>query len=152
MEIPFSPERIAEGKARFGHLAEEAGLEYGERTRWYDSKPAHEATLWAAALGRADSFKRAVFRAYFVHDRNIGSPDVLADLAADLGLYGDDLRRALHDGRHRAEVEAQYEEARRIGVTAVPTFVADDRYALVGAHPYENFQTLIARVGAAPRR
>jgi predicted DsbA family dithiol-disulfide isomerase len=28
----------------------------------------------------------------------------------------------------------------------VPTFVADDRYAIVGAHPYENFQKLMAAV------
>ena len=151
MEIPFSPERRATGRANFERLADEAGLPYGERTRWYDSKPAHEATRWAAGLGRADDFKRAVFQAYFVENRNIGSPEVLADLAAGLGLDGDDLRRALAEGRHRAEVEAEYEEARQLGVTAVPTFVADDRYALVGAHPYENLQKLMAHVGVARR-
>jgi predicted DsbA family dithiol-disulfide isomerase len=150
--VPFSPERVAEGRARFGRLADEAGLEYGERTHWYDSKPAHEAVVWAAALGRTDDLKRAIFRTYFVANRNIGSPDVLAELAAGLGLDGDDLRRALVEGRHRAEVEAQYQEARELGVTAVPTFVADDRYALVGAHPYENFEKLMAHVGASPRR
>jgi len=151
MEVPFSPERIAEGRARFGRLAEEAGLEHGERTHWYDSRPAHEAVVWAAGVGRADDFKRAVFRSYFVENRNIGSPERLAELATGLGLDGDDLRRALTEGRHRAEVEAQYEEARQVGVTAVPTFVADDRYALVGAHPYENFEKLMAQVGAARR-
>jgi predicted DsbA family dithiol-disulfide isomerase len=151
MAVPFSPERIAEGRARFGALAEAAGLEYGERTHWYDAGPAHQATVWAEVLGQADAIKRAVFRAYFVHNRNIGSADILAGLAVEIGLDGADLRAALAEGRHRAEVERQYAEARAIGVTAVPTFVADDRAALVGAHPYENFQKLMAHVEAMRR-
>ena len=151
MEVPFSPERIAEGRARFGAMAEAEGLEYGERTHWYDSKPAHQAALWAGALGRADDFKRSVFRAYFVHNLNIGSADVLAEIAGGLGLDAADLRAALAEGRHGAEVEAQYAEARMLGVTAVPTFVAASRAALVGAHPYEIFEKLMAHVGATRR-
>jgi predicted DsbA family dithiol-disulfide isomerase len=91
-----------------------------------------------------------VFEAYFVHDRNIASADVLAGIAAELGLDGDDLRAALSEGRHRAEVEAEYEEARAVGVTAVPTFVAGG-YALVGAHPLESLRKLLSHVGATPR-
>jgi predicted DsbA family dithiol-disulfide isomerase len=151
MAVPYSPERLAEGRARFGALADAEGLEHGPRTHWYDSKPAHEATVWAAALGHADDFKRAVFRAYFVQNRNIGAPDVLADLAADLRLDGDDLRAALADARHAGQVEQQYAEARMLGVTAVPTFVAANRAALVGAHPYESFEKLMAHVGARRR-
>src|SRR5690242_19926852 len=93
-ELPFSPERLAAGRSNFERLADEAGLPYGQRTHWYDSKPAHEAYLWAAERGAGDAFKRAVFAAYFVGDRNIASPDLLSGIAADLGLDGDDLRAA----------------------------------------------------------
>ena len=139
-ELPFSRER----------LADEAGLPYGQRSHWYDSKPAHEAYLWAQERGSGDAFKRRVFEAYFVNDRNIASPDVLAGIAAELGLDGDDLRRALTEGRYRAEVEAEYAEAREVGVTAVPTFVAGG-YALVGAHPIENLRKLMEASGARRR-
>jgi predicted DsbA family dithiol-disulfide isomerase len=149
-ELPFSPERLAEGRRTFERLADEAGLPYGQRSHWYDSKPAHEAYLWAQERGSGDAFKRRVFEAYFVNDRNIASPDVLAGIAAELGLDGDDLRRALTEGRYRAEVEAEYAEAREAGVTAVPTFVAGG-YALVGAHPIENLRKLMEHVGASPR-
>lgn len=149
-EISFSPERRAAGRASFQRLADEEGLVYGERTRWYDSTPAHEAVLWAGARGQADAFKRAIFVAYFANDRNIGSADVLVELADELGLDGADLRLALREGRHRAEVLAQYDEARAIGVTAVPTFVASG-YALVGAHPIENLRKLMEHAGASTR-
>ena len=149
-ELPFSPERLAAGRSNFERLADEAGLPYGQRTHWYDSKPAHEAYLWATDRGAGDAFKRAVFEAYFVGDRNIASPDLLSGIATEHGLDGDDLRAALAEGRYRARVEEEYEEARQVGVTAVPTFVAGG-YALVGAHPIENLRRLVEHVGASRR-
>ena len=82
-----------------------------------------------------------------MHDRNIGSPDVLAEIATELGLDAGDLRAALAEGRFREAVREQYDEARAVGVTAVPTFVAGG-YALVGAHPLENLRKLMDAAGA----
>ncbi len=149
-EIPWDPERIARGRSAFEKMALEAGLEIGPRTHWYNSDLAHEAKEWAAEQDMAEPFYRAVLRAYFVEDRNIGSPDVLAELASGIGLDPTDLRLALAERRYRQIVQDQYDEARQIGVTAVPTFVADN-YAIVGAHPYESFRRLMAAVGAAPK-
>ncbi len=139
--------------ARHGHFAEAAaaeGLEVGERSHWYNSRPAHEAAAWAAANGKDEEFRKGVFRAYFVEDRNIGSADVLGEIATGVGLDPADLRAALEQGRYREQIEQEYEEARQIGVTAVPTFVAN-RYAIVGAHPYESFVKLMETVGEEPR-
>ena len=137
---------MAAGRSNFARLADEAGLPHGERTHWYDSTPAHEATEWAVEQGLGDAFRGAVYKAYFVDNINIGSADVLADIAAQVGGDAEALRAALQEGTYRDRVQAQYEEARGVGVTAVPTFVADDRYALVGAHPYENFRKLMEAV------
>jgi predicted DsbA family dithiol-disulfide isomerase len=92
----------------------------------------------------------AIMRAYFVEDRNIGSPEVLVEIATGLGLDGEDLRQALVDRRYRRRVEDEYQEARQIGVTAVPTFVADN-LAIVGAHPYRSFERLMDVVRARRR-
>ena len=97
--IPFNPARMAAGRSNFALLADEAGLPHGERTHWYDSTPAHEAAEWATDLGAGEKFRWAVYQAYFVEDRNIGSPDVLCELAGQLGLDADDLRAALAEGR-----------------------------------------------------
>ncbi len=57
---------------------------------------------------------------------------------------------ALAERRYRPQVRDEYEEARQIGVTAVPTFVAEG-YAIVGAQPYEVFHRLMQAVGQRPR-
>ncbi len=75
---------------------------------------------------------------------------MLAELATEQGLDAADLRKALEEGRYRQDVETQYTEARQIGVTAVPTFVADGK-ALVGAYPYEMFEKLMAMIGTPKR-
>ena len=141
--LPWDPETRAKRASHFAEAAAAEGLEVGERKHWYDSEPAHEAALWVDAQGGdGAAFRKAVFRAYFVEDRNIGSADVLAEIAEGLELDGEDLRAALSSGRYRENVEQEFEEARQIGVTAVPTFVSG-KYAIVGAHPFSSFEKLM---------
>ena len=137
-------------RANFARLADQEGLEHGDRAHWYDSTPAHEAAEWARETGAGDTLRHAIFRAYFVHDRNIGSTDILCDVASEAGIDATDLRTALNEGRYHDRVAAQYQESRAMGVTGVPTFVSG-RYAIVGAHPYENFLKLMEAVGATPK-
>jgi predicted DsbA family dithiol-disulfide isomerase len=155
MPIPWPPERRAAGRDQFRRLADAAGLPYGERTHWYDTLPAHEAAEWVGARdpgdgAAADAFRRAVFEAYFVHDRNIGDGEVLAGIAGALGLDAADLRAALAQHRHRDAVEAQLADARESGVDAVPTFAAG-RYAVVGAQPYDVLRRLMGAAGYLPK-
>ena len=166
MDIPWPPERRAAARANAARLAEQAGLEFGERSRWYDSALAHEAAEWAReqdAPALEEEFRRTIFRAYFAELRNIGDADVLVDTAASVAVSGAtgtelrytpehlaDLRAALAERRYREAVQRQFQEAREIGVTGVPTTIAG-HYALVGAHPYEQFRRLMAAAGAQER-
>jgi len=148
--VPWPPEVRAQRGGNFRRLADEAGLPHGERSHWYNSTPAHEASEWARELGAEDAFRHAVYQAYFVADENIASTDVLARIATELGLNADDLLAALAEGRYRDAVQAQYEESRQVGVTGVPTFVAGG-YGVVGAQPLETLKRLMAAVGEEPR-
>lgn len=149
MDIALPPERLAAGRASFQRLADEAGLPYAQRTRWYDSLPAHEAAEWAHdrySPEQEEEFRRAIFAAYFAHGRNIGDPAVLEALASTIGLDGADLRRALVEHQYRERVQAQFVEARETGVDGVPTIVAG-QYAVVGAQPYAIFERLMEVIG-----
>jgi predicted DsbA family dithiol-disulfide isomerase len=148
--IPWPPERIAQGRAAFERMAQATGLPYGERKHWYNTDLAHEATEWARDRDALGPMHHAIMRAYFVDDRNIGAPDVLVALARDLGLDAADLEAALNERRYRERVQEQYAEAREIGITAVPTFVAGE-FAVVGAQPEEVFARLMSAAGACRR-
>jgi predicted DsbA family dithiol-disulfide isomerase len=140
--VPWPPERLAAARSHFEQVANAEGLAYGTRTHWYNSVPAHEAALWADEHGDGEAFRRRVYRAYFDELLNIGSADVLADIAASLEMPADDLRAALAEGRYRDEVSRQFELARDNGITGVPAYIAG-RYLLVGAQPLEVYRQLI---------
>ena len=87
-------------------------------------------------------FDGAVFDALWQDGRDIGDPDVLADLAADAGVDPALVERALDDGALRGRVRGMFEDASQQGVTGVPSFVYDG-YLARGAVPPEQLERLV---------
>ena len=126
--------------------AAEAGIEMLRPDLIPNTHKAHEATEFARDGGRLAEFQRAVFHAYWEEGRNIGDADVLCELAAACGLDAAALRQALVEGRYAARVEEQFAWSRAAGVSGVPTFVFNDRFAVVGAQEYLVFQDIAGRI------
>ncbi|MFC6989660.1 DsbA family protein [Haloplanus sp. GCM10025708] len=112
-----------------------------------DSLPAQIASVYVDETypDRWRAFDEAVFDALWVDGRDVGDIDVLADLASDVGLDGDELRAAVDDADRRDRVFARFREAREFGITGVPTFVYGD-HAARGAVPPEQLASLVEGV------
>jgi predicted DsbA family dithiol-disulfide isomerase len=91
---------------------------------------------------RWPDFDWAIFEALWTEGRDVGDPDVLADLAADVGVDPDEVREAVADDDLRERLRGQFEAAQRQGVTGVPTF-AYEGYAARGAVPPEHLERLV---------
>jgi predicted DsbA family dithiol-disulfide isomerase len=78
---------------------------------------------------------RRLFAAHFSEGRDVGDPDVLAALAADVGMDAGTVRAYLASDAGTNEVKAEIAAAQRQGVVAVPTYVFDDKYVVEGAQP-----------------
>jgi predicted DsbA family dithiol-disulfide isomerase len=121
------------------------------RTVTSNSHLALEAAEFATENERAWEFHSAMFKAYFDDLEDIGRPETVLRVAAEVGLDVNELRRAIEDRRYRQGVDEDIEWARSVGVTAVPTFVFDGRYAMVGAQEYDAFEHMIRQVGGRRR-
>ncbi|MWC27281.1 DsbA family oxidoreductase [Paenibacillus sp. MMS18-CY102] len=89
----------------------------------------------------------ALFKAYFEEGIDIGSIDHLMRIADSVGLEDtDELASKLLLGDGEDAVAADLQRAQRIGVTGVPFFVFDGKYALSGAYPKEDFAALLNRL------
>lgn len=129
-------------QARLKKAAAELGIPLGERTKTYNTRLAQELAKWAEAQNAGDAFHRAVFKAYFVDGKNIGRVDELVSIATTLGLPGEEARKVLMSGTHKYAVDADWDRAKQMGITAVPTFVmGPDR--TTGAQPYEVLEKLV---------
>ena len=130
-------------------IAKDEGLDYDfASVRHTNTVKAHQLLHHAKAHRLQLEMKERLLRAYFVEGRHIGRPEVLADLAADVGLDRDDALRSLLDDEHLGAVEADQRTAARYGINAVPFFVIDGRYGLSGAQPAEVFAKALAKVAA----
>ena len=120
------------------------GLPYGERARTYNSRLAQELGKWADTQPGGEAIHDALFRAYFVDARDISRPEVLLEIAGQVGLSVEGAREVLERRTFKDAVDADWALSREYGITGVPTFVAG-RYGVVGAQPYEVLQNLVRR-------
>jgi predicted DsbA family dithiol-disulfide isomerase len=138
-------------QARMRGLMAQEGLPYGQRTRTYNSRLAQELGKWADTQPGGEHLHEALFRAYFVDDKNIGQIDTLVDIANSVCLSAATARQVLETRQFQAAVDADWQRSRALGLTGVPTFVANGR-GVVGAQPYEVLERLVLIAGGAPRQ
>ena len=134
-------------------MAADGGIEMKRPPVIPNTRKAHEATEFAREHGSAKTLlalHRAVFRAYWTDERNIGDSAVLCAVAASCGLDALALQEALEDGRYVPVVEEQMQWARAAGITGVPTIVYEGRFAVVGAQDYEVFLDVARRALTRP--
>ena len=114
-------EMIRDMQLRLLQIAAAEGLPLTERTRTYNSRRAQELGKWAESRGLGDRFRHAVYRAYFVEGSNIARVDELLRIAAAVGLPPDEGRAVLAEQSFAAAVDADWQRAAELGITAVPT-------------------------------
>ena len=131
--------------------AEAAGLDIdlGAIARTPDTTDAHRLIHWAGLEGRQTPVASFLFEAYFREGRDIGDPEVLADLGARAGMDREMVARLLATEADRDLIETRDAHARDRGVTAVPTFVVGERHVVPGAQPPDLWLRVIDEHAAA---
>ncbi len=134
--------------ARVVDAAEKAGLtiDFEAMKRMPNTLDAHRVIHWAGLEGRQGAMVSALFRAFFREGRDIGDAATLADLAGEAGLDRVMVERLLATDADVADITARDSHARSRGVSAVPTFVIANQYALSGAQPVALWQQVIDEI------
>jgi predicted DsbA family dithiol-disulfide isomerase len=79
----------------------------------------------------------AVYAAYFEQGRDIGDMETLVDIAGAAGLERAAMRELLLSDAGQEQALADALWAQRAGISGVPFFIVDDKYAWSGAQPPE---------------
>jgi predicted DsbA family dithiol-disulfide isomerase len=88
----------------------------------------------------------AIYAAYFENGRDIGNRDVLADIATENGLDGMQIRATLTTNQGEAEVFDDVSFAGQAGISGVPFFIFNHKYAFSGAQPPEMIRRVLLQV------
>ena len=157
IHFPLHPETPPEGKSlaelfagrdltpmreRMKALMAEAGLEYGDRTHIFNSRHAQELGKWADSKPGGEAIHDALYRAYFVDNKNIGDVEELVGIAEAVGLDGHEARRIIIERGYKEAVDKDWQRSREAGVKGVPTFYGND-LVVVGCQPYETLEKFV---------
>jgi predicted DsbA family dithiol-disulfide isomerase len=116
-----------------------------DRIRPGNTFDAHRLLHLARERGVQGAVKERLLRAYLTDGEAIGEPEVLARVAAEAGLDPGEARQVLSGEEYASAVRADEDEARRLGIHAVPFFVLAGRYGVAGAQPVEALREALAR-------
>ena len=148
----FGEERAQMINASMAETAREEGLEFRQQpgARSPNTLSAHVLMHWAAEEPAVDASALAerLFKAHHVDNHDLGDPDVLAGIAGDLGMDAAAVRADRLAGRDEDVVRQRIEQSAARGVTGVPFFIFNGRYAVSGAQPADAFVDLLDRLNA----
>ncbi|MCD0486147.1 DsbA family oxidoreductase [Streptacidiphilus sp. ASG 303] len=145
-------DRITEMNARLAEVGRQEGIAFDfASAQSVNTLLGHrllhlaETEYGAAVQAR---LKNALLHDYFVDGGNVGDRDRLTRLAAAAGMDEERVAAYLASDEGAAEVREQIAEAQLMGVTAVPTFVFEGRWAVQGAQEASTFLQVLEQVAA----
>ncbi len=131
------PERAKEIYDRIKQAGLEEGLDFdfdaiGVSPNTID---AHRVIRWASNEGAEiqDKLVERLFKDFFMGGANIGQHEVLVEAARDAGMNESVVAALLATDKDREEVTQEIAVAQQMGVTGVPCFIIDNKYAVMGA-------------------
>ena len=147
-ELPdtIKQKRANGSEERLRSMATSYGMEFKSTERIYNTRLAHEATEYAREHGKGVEFHKVIFRMIYAEGKDPSQWDVLRSAAQEVGLDGETMQKDVESETYKVNVEEQVRQAYQIGVTGVPTYVINDRYAIVGAQPYEVFKNALEQI------
>lgn len=172
---PFelNPQMPPEGEDAVGHLQRKYGMpaeqaranqqaivdrgaalgftfDMDRRGRIYNTFDAHRLLHWAEGEGdgRQRDLKLALLRAYFSEGRDVSDHEVLAGIAAGVGLPVERAREILASDAFADEVRISEQFFQQHGIRAVPAIIINRKHLISGGQPPEVFEQALRQIAA----
>jgi predicted DsbA family dithiol-disulfide isomerase len=129
--------------------ANDEGLRFDfDRALTANTFDAHRAMAFARASGKDRELEQALFVAYFTDGRDVSDRGTLIEIASVLGLDGNALAAHLAGNAGVDELRRELEDSFERGITAVPTFVFEEEFAVPGAVDTTTFLRMLEQMRA----
>ncbi|QKC83919.1 DsbA family protein [Mesorhizobium sp. NZP2077] len=151
-----SEERIREIHARIEPLGEAEGISFAFDAIKVapNTLDAHRLIRWAGAAGEAvqNRLVRRLFQLNFEQGVNIGDHAVLVEAAREAGMDASVAATLLPTDADVEAVRTEIATAARMGISGVPCFLIEGKYAVMGAQDADTLADAIRQVAAAKAR
>jgi predicted DsbA family dithiol-disulfide isomerase len=151
-----SEERLREIHARIEPLGEAEGIHFDFDAIKVspNTLDTHRVIRWAGAAGNdiQNRLVRELFSLYFEQGADIGDHAVLVEAARKSGMDAPVVESLLPTDADCDEVSTEIATASRMGITGVPCFLLEGKYAVMGAQDSATLADAVRQVAAAKAR
>lgn len=139
-------------RVRLKEAGNEVSFEFNfnDDTRMHNTFNLHQLLHWAEQQGHMHELKQALFTAHFTHNRDISDIQVLADIAAEIGLNRDEALSVLKDQRFAQEVRDAEKHWQQQGIQSVPAIIFNERHLVSGAQGVDNYLNILEQLANMP--
>ncbi|GAB2562846.1 DsbA family oxidoreductase [Gracilibacillus alcaliphilus] len=114
---------------------------------------AHRLSKYAASINKGKEYVEAVLYHYFTLSKDVSDKQTLIAITQELGFNQQDVKQIIDQQESYAEAVRQDQaEAQSLGITGVPFFVINHKYAISGAQSVETFMQAIEKVAEAEQQ
>ncbi len=142
----MSSEQVQAGHERMSALGRDVGLEFNfDRIQMGNTFDAHRLASAARGTPIEGALVTGLFAAYFTDGQLLSDHEVLVRVATAAGMDPDAARRTVESDARASEVRADEELAHNLGITGVPHFVINGKWAIPGAQEVDTMLLALDR-------
>lgn len=106
---------------------------------------AHQFAHFAKKHGVQSSAEELLFRSYFIDGKNVDNVSTLLQLVEELGLSAEEFKLAMDKQCYLADVKADMEEAKELGIRMIPHFMVNRKYVVSGSYDSQTFTDILTK-------
>jgi len=103
----------------------------------------HRLILWSRSDDLQDDVVERLFKAYFIDGEDLTKSETLVRISDEAGMQSDLVEQLFGTDSDMDKMAKQISQAHEMGVTGVPCFIVDQRFALSGAEKPETIAAAI---------
>ncbi len=131
------------------NMAKQTGLDFHmDKVIVANTIKAHRLSLFAQSKNKKkqNDIEELLFKAYFTEGKNVNDRNTLIEIGVNGGLDRQELENLFNSHDFADKVISDIQEAGVFGITSVPFFVFNRKYAISGAQPSSSFLDMLIKV------
>ena len=144
----ITPPQSDENRKRISEMGDMAGFSFNfaDDGIMINSFDCHRLLTWAKTLNRQTELKLALFQAHFSDNKRLNDEQQLLQVVSSVGLDVGQAKAILHSDDYAQQVRDEQQRLHQMGISSVPTFIINQKYAINGGQPAHVFQQALTQI------
>ena len=108
----------------------------------------HRLLALAYEKGTQENVLSNLFESYFLNGEDIGDPNILLDIAIKHKIDAENFKSYLSDQENIEPLANEEIQAKKMGISSIPTFIINKQIVVNGAQTSKNFELIFEKLKA----